>query len=188
MRLRSNNSTVHKRTLRPYYIRTFNKCRLADISNRRPIAKTSLELPTMKPSLRCLSLAAVGSSILVAVVFLSFPSGPEPTEEERNQMNSLADWSFVFGGTTNTIRRARTISAFDEQHELIPYLRLVSTWFDKYSYLKGRPVDVTLHGDIIVVTWPVRPEIELFLWRADYSLRIRIDKKEMVVLGVTAGG
>lgn len=142
----------------------------------------------MKSTRRFSALVVIAVFAIGVASSVSFLSRKLPTEEERKQMDTLSGWSFVFDGATNTIKRTRTISAFDGQHEMIPFLRLLSPYFELEQGLKNRPVDVAIRDDrMIVVTWPVPLEIEHFLWRADFSLRVLVDRKEMVVLDVYGG-
>ena len=133
-----------------------------------------------------LAVLAVSAGVVVSLAVLR--SGRLPTDEEQKQMDALADWSFVFEGTTNRIKKTRTISAFDGQHEMVPYLRILSPYFEQEQAIKNRPVDVVIRDDqVIVVTWPVPLEIEKLLWRADFTLRVLVDRKRMVVLDVYGG-
>ena len=104
-------------------------------------------------------------------------------------MTVLSDQLFVFDGVTNRIKRTRTIDAFDRQHEMIPYLRLVSTWFETFDMPKDRPVSVMVRGDRILVTWPISLEEESrpIRWGPSYAHRAYIDKKTMSVLKVSQG-
>ena len=133
----------------------------------------------------------IGISVFVValIAFTVLRSGSAPTEKERNQMTVLSDQLFVFDGVTNRIKRTRTIDAFDRQHEMIPYLRLVSTWFETFDMPKDRPVSVMVRGDRILVTWPISLEEESrpIRWGPSYAHRAYIDKKTMSVLKVSQG-
>ena len=117
-----------------------------------------------------LALAFVGLVIFVVLTIL-FQSAPQPTEEERKQMDILSGQRFFFQDRcaetyaearteTVTIKKARSIAEFDAQHEAIPYLRLVSNLFERYDWPKDRLVAVFNVPMGVMVTWPLPPEAE----------------------------
>lgn len=134
-----------------------------------------MEFPAMKRIL----LLFITILIAVGVVFAVFGTSSSPTAEERKQMDILTGQLFVFNGVTNEIKRARTIAAFDAQHEVIPCLRTVAGLLDTNNWPKNRPLRITDRGDKIHVVWPLPPEIENqpIRWGADYVYATFIDKQ-----------
>lgn len=129
------------------------------------------------------------AAAVAGVAFAVFRSVPPSTPEERKQMDILTGQLFVFNGVTNEINRARTINAFDEQHEVLVYLRLISDCFEQYQWPKDRPVRVVDRGERIVVTWPLPPEIESqpIRWGPDYLHQAVIDKKDRKIIRLSQG-
>ena len=141
-----------------------------------------------RPLIAIMVLVLAGA--VITILFTTSSSGPEPTSDERKQMDILSGQLFVFAGVTNTVKRKRSIAAFDGQHEMIPYLRLLAPYFERYSWPKDRPVRIRDQGDRIDVVWPFPPEIENdpFLLRPDCIYYSPIDKREMKVIFFALGG
>lgn len=140
--------------------------------------------------LKRIHLIGISVFVVALIAFTFLRSGPTPTEEERKQMAVLTGQLFVFNGVTNEIKRARSIAAFDGQHEMVPYLRLLAPYFEQYNWPKDRPVRILDQGDRIDVFWPFPPEIENdpFLLRPDCIYYSPIDKREMKVIFFALGG
>lgn len=136
------------------------------------------------------SLAVIRSGRLPTEEEPLFQPNPPPTEAERRQMDVLSGQLFVFDGVTNIVRKKRTIDAFDGQHEMVPYLRLLAPYFERYDWPKDRPVRILDQGDRIDVYWPFPPEIENqpTLFRPDCLYYSPIDKKEKKVITFGLGG
>lgn len=128
-------------------------------------------------------------AVLAGVTCVILRLGPSPTKEERKQMDVLSGQLFVFEGKTNEIKNARTISAFDGQHELMPYMRVLSPVFKKSQWPKGSPIRVFDLGDMVNVIIPLPPEIEKqpIRWGPDYFLAVLIDKKEGKIISLCQG-
>lgn len=104
-------------------------------------------------------------------------------------MDILSGQLFVFDGVTNTIKRTRSFSTFEKQHEMMPYLQLLSPHFERYNWPKVRPVWVFDLGDQINVIWPLPPEVENkpIRWGPDFEHAALIDKKEMRIISLSQG-
>lgn len=139
----------------------------------------------MKRILLVFVLLLVG--VVTAIAILR--SGPTPTEEERKQMAVLTGQLFVFNGVTNEINRARSIDAFDRQHEMVPYLRLITEYMESIKWDKDSPLRLTDYGYRLFVTFPPPPEVENqpIRWGADYLHQIRIDKQKKVIDLISQG-
>lgn len=144
----------------------------------------------MKSTSATLPLFAAVASVLSVLISVVCLTGSTTTEEERKQIEMLTGQLFVFDGVTNEIKRARSIAAFDGQHEMVPYLRLLAPYFEQYNWPKDRPVRILDQGDRIDVYWPFPPEIENqpFLFRPDCLYYSPIDKKEKKVITFGLGG
>lgn len=144
-----------------------------------------MEFPTMKA--RFALFAAI--PVLAVIAFATLRSEPSPTDEERKQMDILSGQLFVFDGATNTIKRTRSFSAFEKQHEMMPYLQLLSPQFERYNWPKDRPVRVFDLGDQINVIWPLPPEVENkpIRWGPDFEHAALIDKKERKIMSLSQG-
>jgi len=141
---------------------------------------------------------------IAGVAFTIFRSDPLPTAEERKQMEILTGQLFEFGGVTNgitrlipvfvgatnQIQRARTVAAFDGQHEAVRYLRVAADFLEKHDWPKDRPVRIVDFGDCIAVRCPLPPEVENqpIRWGADYLYSVLIDKKSLTILSISQGG
>lgn len=139
----------------------------------------------MKRILLLLTVLLVGVGIALSVRH----HNPSPTAEERKQMNILDGQLFVFDGITNEIKRTRTITAFDEQHEMVRYLRVVSFIVAENNWPHDRPLRVTDLGDEIQVIWPLPPDIENkpIRWGADWVYAALVDKHELKLLDYCLG-
>ncbi len=127
--------------------------------------------------------------IAVGVVSAVFRAGPSPTAEERKQMDILTGQLFVFNGATNEIRQSRTIAEFDGQHEMIPYLRIITEYIESKNWNKDRPLRLTEYGNRLFVTFPLPPEVENqpIRWGPDYLYQVLIDKQKMVIVFTSQG-
>ena len=127
--------------------------------------------------------------IIVGVAFVVFRSGPSPTEEERKQLDVLTGQLFVFNGVTNEIREAQTIAEFDGQHEMVPYLRMITEYMESKNWNKDRPLRLTEYGNRLFVTFPLPPEVENkpIRWGPDYLYQVLIDKQKMTIVFTSQG-
>ena len=135
-----------------------------------------MEFPAMKRLLLALLLVLAGAVTAIAIL----RSGPTPTEEERKQMDILTGQLFEIDGRTNEIISARTLAAFDRQHDVIPCLRTVADLLATNNWPKNRPLRVTDLGDEFLVVWPLPPEIESqpIRWSADFVYATTIKKRK----------
>lgn len=155
-------------------------------------------------AMKKLLLPFVVTVAIAGIAFVIFRPGPSPTAEERKQMDILTGQLFeyggvtngitrllpVFDGTTNQIRRARTVAAFDGQHEAVRYLRVAADFLEKHDWPKDRPVRIVDFGDCVSVRCPLPPEIENqpIRWGGDYLYAVLIDKKSLTILRIGQGG
>ena len=125
----------------------------------------------------------------ISILFVVRRSAPHPSKAEQRQMDILTGQLFVFDGATNEIGGARTIASFDSQHEMVPYLRLVSDFCEKKQWPKDRPIRVSDIGHKISVIWPLPPEIERqpIRWGPEWCFAALIDKEERKVVALYQG-
>lgn len=140
----------------------------------------------MKPK-AFFALVFISVAILVGTALVVFfKTAPSP--EEKRQIEILSGQLFVFNGTTNELKRFRTMAGFCRQHEIAHYFPLVAGHFERYRWPKDRPVQVREKPDKIIVTWPVPPEALKYRWRPDFWHQVIIDKKEFKVISTCQGG
>lgn len=105
-------------------------------------------------------------------------------------MDILTGQLFVVDGVTNIISRARTMAAFDKQHEAVRYLRIASDFLEKENWPKDRPLRVVYYKTSVAVCCPLPPEIENqpIRWGGDYLYSVLIDKTSLTILSISQGG
>ena len=143
----------------------------------------------MTPKHTILLFAAIAVLAVAVMSFSIFRTGSSPTAEERKQMDILTGQLFVFNGATNEIRQSRTIAEFDGQHEMIPYLRIITEYIESKNWNKDRPLRLTEYGNRLFVTFPLPPEVENqpIRWGPDYLYQVLIDKQKMVIVFTSQG-
>lgn len=130
-----------------------------------------------------LSVLVAVLAIVVAVLWNHNQQMRHLTPQEKEAMEFLPGYSFLFEGERIEIKEKWTHKGFLEQHRMVPFLEDIVPLLQTCHWQKDRPpIEVTETEDTVIVVvppWPTppSPEKRIAWFGRDYMLKLIYDKQ-----------
>ena len=112
--------------------------------------------------------------------------------EEKETMEFLSGYSFLFEGSRIEIKRKWTYQSFLSQHRMMPFLEKIAPRLKSYGWTKDRPpieISETESTVIVIVpVWPPPPEDATGWFGWDYTFKMIFDKRNGECIWARRGG
>ena len=112
--------------------------------------------------------------------------------QEKEAMEFLPGYSFLFEGECIEIKKKWTHKGFLKQHDMLPFVEYMVPQMQSWNWTKDRPpIEITDNENTIVVTiprWPPKPTNPNIWYESDYCLRVTFDKETGKVISAWSGG
>ena len=114
------------------------------------------------------------------------------TPREKEAMEFLPGYSFLFEGERIEIKKKWTHRAFLAQHKMLPFLEDMVPRIKHYEWTKDRPPmqisETETTVTIVIPSWPPPPENTVGWFGWDFLLKITYDKKTRKKISGWRGG
>ena len=113
------------------------------------------------------------------------------TPQEKEAMEFLPGYSFLFEGNRIEIKKKWTYKSFLAQHDMVPFLEQMVPRLKRWNWTKDRPpMEITETESTIVVTIPRwQPEpVGPYSWsESDFCSQVTFDKETGKVISACSG-